>query len=93
MTDVAIIGARGHVGAELMALIDAHPKMKLAAAGSRALAGQEAIAGVTYEAIDPALAPLISLDDEGVRGLNALFTRGATLHGASPYIRQLLDTG
>lgn len=37
---VALIGARGHTGAELVRLIGRHPQLTLVAAGSRALAGQ-----------------------------------------------------
>ncbi len=37
---VGLVGARGHVGAELVALIAGHPHMDLAFVGSRELAGQ-----------------------------------------------------
>ena len=37
---VGIVGARGHVGAELIRLIAAHPRFELAYVGSRELAGQ-----------------------------------------------------
>jgi len=37
---VGIVGARGHVGAELIRLIAAHPRFALAYVGSRELAGQ-----------------------------------------------------
>jgi len=41
MTDrVAVIGARGHTGAELLSLLAAHPRLELAHVGSRALAGK-----------------------------------------------------
>jgi anti-anti-sigma regulatory factor len=39
------------------------------------------------------LSGLVSTDDQGVRALKALSAGGATLSGASPYVRQLLDTG
>jgi anti-anti-sigma regulatory factor len=39
------------------------------------------------------LSGLVSMDDQGVRALKALSAGGATLSGASPYVRQLLDTG
>jgi len=39
------------------------------------------------------LSGLISMDDQGVRALKALSAGGATLRGASPYVRQLLDNG
>lgn len=37
---IGIVGARGHVGAELIRLIAAHPRFALAYVGSRELAGQ-----------------------------------------------------
>lgn len=37
---VAIVGARGHTGAELMPLIEAHPDLEIAWVGSRKHAGQ-----------------------------------------------------
>jgi N-acetyl-gamma-glutamyl-phosphate reductase common form len=37
---IGIVGARGHVGAELIRLIAAHPRFDLAYVGSRELAGQ-----------------------------------------------------
>ena len=37
---VGIVGARGHVGAELIRLIAAHPRFALAYVGSRELDGQ-----------------------------------------------------
>lgn len=50
---IAIIGARGHTGSELMRLFAAHPGAHVSHVGSRALAGQEAMAGVRYTAIEP----------------------------------------
>lgn len=40
MTRLALIGARGHTGAELVRLIDGHPHLDLVLASSRANAGQ-----------------------------------------------------
>ena len=40
MFRVGIVGARGHVGAELIRLLDAHPRFELAYVGSRELDGQ-----------------------------------------------------
>lgn len=37
---VALVGARGHTGAELVKLLDAHPQLELVAASSRAAAGK-----------------------------------------------------
>ncbi|MEO0422213.1 MAG: N-acetyl-gamma-glutamyl-phosphate reductase [Pseudomonadota bacterium] len=58
---VALVGARGHTGSELVQLIDKHPYLTLAAAGSRALAGDlvrdhYAIdTALTFEALTPAM--------------------------------------
>ena len=60
MKRVGIIGARGHTGAELIALIARHPQLELAFVSSRELAGQRVtdhIAGfagdLRYENLDP----------------------------------------
>ncbi|HWG10576.1 MAG TPA: N-acetyl-gamma-glutamyl-phosphate reductase [Rhodanobacteraceae bacterium] len=53
---VGIVGARGHVGAELIALIARHPHLKLAFVSSRELAGRcvADVAGeLRYEPLDP----------------------------------------
>jgi N-acetyl-gamma-glutamyl-phosphate reductase len=57
---VGLVGARGHTGAELIRLIDAHPRLQLAFASSRELAGHrvsELVAGiqspVSFENLDP----------------------------------------
>jgi len=53
---VGLIGARGYVGAELIALLDRHPRFELGLVASRALAGQ-AVPGVggdlKYEVATP----------------------------------------
>lgn len=49
---LGIIGARGYVGAELLGLIENHPRLSLAFASSRSLEGQS-IGGISYEALDP----------------------------------------
>ena len=36
----ALLGARGYVGAELIALLEDHPALELVAASSRAMEGQ-----------------------------------------------------
>lgn len=63
---LGVVGARGHVGKELLALVAAHPGLELALVTSRELAGQEApgAPGLRYE----------DLDAEGcaARGLDAL---------------------
>lgn len=58
---VGIVGARGHVGAELIKLVDAHPELALAFVVSRELAGatvprakkKDAAIGLVYENLDP----------------------------------------
>lgn len=70
MTDshrVGVIGARGHTGAELMRILGRHPRVEVALAGSRELAGQPvpSIDGLSYESIGP--------DEAANRDLDALF--------------------
>lgn len=64
---VGVIGARGHTGAELMRLLDGHPYVEVAFAGSRELAGEPVPSGdgLIYENIGP--------DDLARRKLNAVF--------------------
>jgi N-acetyl-gamma-glutamyl-phosphate reductase len=57
---VGIVGARGHVGAELIRLLSAHPRLELAFVSSRELAGERVADHVTgfigelcFEALDP----------------------------------------
>jgi N-acetyl-gamma-glutamyl-phosphate reductase common form len=61
MTDaVGIIGARGHVGAELIRLLAAHPRLELAFVSSRELQGQRVadhvdvdVGDLRYTALEP----------------------------------------
>lgn len=52
---VGVIGARGHTGAELLRLLDAHPHVEVEFAGSRELGGQPvpSIDGLAFENISP----------------------------------------
>lgn len=52
---VGVIGARGHTGAELLRLLDAHPHVEVEFAGSRELGGQRvpSIDGLAFENISP----------------------------------------
>jgi N-acetyl-gamma-glutamyl-phosphate reductase len=67
---VGILGARGHVGAELIPLLARHPGVELAALGSRALAGKQladempALAGspLAFEDLSPAASADRKLD-------------------------------
>ena len=65
MLKVALVGARGYVGFELIQLIDQHPKTQLVAAYSREYAGQK-VADIVTEFSDDALCyiaePLESLE-------------------------------
>ncbi|MEP7098732.1 MAG: N-acetyl-gamma-glutamyl-phosphate reductase [Dokdonella sp.] len=65
---VGIVGARGHVGVELMRLLHAHPRFRIAFASSRELAGQP------LSALDPVLGDGVhctSLDPAAVAARNA----------------------
>lgn len=64
---VGVVGARGHTGGELMRILDDHPYVEVAFAGSRELAG-EPVPGVdrlTFENIGP--------DEVAQRDLHAVF--------------------
>lgn len=64
---IGVIGARGHTGAELMRILDAHPYIEVAFAGSRELAGEPvpSIDGLTFENLGP--------DEVAQRELDAVF--------------------
>ena len=65
--EVGVVGARGHTGAELVRLIRDHPRLDLAFAGSRELAGQP-VPGqddVLFESIGPR--------DLAATGIDAVF--------------------
>jgi N-acetyl-gamma-glutamyl-phosphate reductase len=51
---VGVVGARGHTGSELLRILDRHPAVKIAWAGSRELAGQpvDGIDGLVFTAVD-----------------------------------------
>lgn len=70
---VGIVGARGHVGAELIRLLATHPRFALAYVGSRDLAGQplsahidgladDAVAGLAFSAPVAEALPALGLD-------------------------------
>ena len=69
MLSVGVLGARGHVGAELLPLLARHPGVRVAGLGSRALAGRrvaDELPGVAldlvYADLDPASAAALELD-------------------------------
>ncbi|MCA9517343.1 MAG: N-acetyl-gamma-glutamyl-phosphate reductase [Myxococcales bacterium] len=61
IVDVAVIGARGHTGAELLRLLDGHPNFRIAAVSSRALVGKavrdEVAGGLRTDAVFADLEP------------------------------------
>ncbi len=66
---IGIVGARGHVGAELIRLIAAHPRFDLAYVGSRELAGQRVAdhidawrGDLRYSSPTPAELPALAAD-------------------------------
>lgn len=64
---VGVIGARGHTGAELLRILDAHPVAEVAFAGSRELAGEPvpSVEGLRFENREP--------DEIARLGLDAVF--------------------
>ncbi len=67
MIRVAVIGARGYVGAELLKLLDQHPKVEIVSASSRAHAGKQ-VAGVIQGFRDSQLS-FSELDPQAVADL------------------------
>jgi N-acetyl-gamma-glutamyl-phosphate reductase len=69
MRTIGIVGARGHTGAELIRLVEAHPGFALAFVSSRELVGQAVAAHVDgyggdlrYESLDPDSAAARAVD-------------------------------
>lgn len=64
---VGVIGARGHTGAELLAILGRHPQVEVGLAGSRELDGQPvpAIDGLHFESLGP--------EEVAERDLDAVF--------------------
>lgn len=78
---VGLVGARGHTGKELLDLVAAHPRLALAFASSRELAGQDL---VEHEQRYVALAP----DDVATSNVDVVVL--ALPNGASePYVRAI----
>jgi N-acetyl-gamma-glutamyl-phosphate reductase len=81
---VGIVGARGHVGVELLRLLHAHPHFRIAFASSRELAGQP------LSALDPGLGDALrfeSLDAGAVAARRADAVVLALPNGkAAPYV-------
>lgn len=61
---VGVVGARGHTGAELLRILDSHPQVEIAYAGSRELAGQAVprVEGLVFENRGPAETSELALD-------------------------------
>ena len=81
---VGIVGARGHVGVELLRLLHGHPRFRIAFASSRELVGQP------LSALDPALGDALlleSLDPASVAARHADAVVLALPNGkAAPYV-------
>lgn len=81
---VGVVGARGHTGSELLTLLDAHPDVEVALAGSRELAGEPvpSIDNLVFE----------DLDAEGIAGLGLDAVFLALPNGVSgPFVEALSD--
>ena len=61
---IGVVGARGHTGSELLTILDRHPAVDVAHAGSRELAGQSVpeIDGLVFENLNPTELADLSLD-------------------------------
>ncbi|HEX6286627.1 MAG TPA: N-acetyl-gamma-glutamyl-phosphate reductase [Acidimicrobiia bacterium] len=81
---VGVVGARGHTGAELMQILDDHPYVEVAFAGSRELADEPVpgIEGLTFENIGP--------DEVAQRELDAVFLALPDGIGG-PYVDEIGD--
>jgi N-acetyl-gamma-glutamyl-phosphate reductase len=81
---VGVLGARGHTGAELMRILDDHPYVEMAFAGSRELAGEAVpgLEGLTFENVSP--------DDVAKRPLDAIFLALPDGIGG-PYVEEIAD--
>ena len=92
MLSVAIVGASGYTGAELLRILAAHPAMAVAVATGDTQAG--VAVGDLYPSLGPAYPELIfsSYEPDEVAGADVVFL--ALPHGASQQIvPSLLDTG
>lgn len=70
---VGLIGARGHVGAELIRLLAAHPRFRLAFVSSREWAGEAVAARYPGLGVDPALQfESLDADSAAARGADAV---------------------
>lgn len=86
---VALVGARGHTGAELLRLIESHPRLALSLAASRALKGQP------VQAVDPALASELHFVDaspqEVARSGAAVIVLALPNDASEPYVKGIND--
>ena len=80
---IGIVGARGHVGAELIRLVAAHPRLELAFVGSRELAGRPVSGTVPEYRGDAAYA---NLSPEQVAGMADIVVLGLPNGHAQPYV-------
>ena len=84
---IAVLGASGYTGADLVRLALAHPRMEIAALSANAKAGQTMAAIWPHLAMYPALPPLVRAEEIDFGGIDAVF--GCLPHAASA---QLLST-
>ncbi|WP_439546305.1 N-acetyl-gamma-glutamyl-phosphate reductase [Sandarakinorhabdus sp.] len=84
MTDrlrIAVLGASGYTGADLVRLAITHPRMEIAALAANAKAGQTMAAIWPHFAPYPALPALVKADEIDFSGIDAVF--GCLPHAAS----------
>lgn len=78
---IAILGASGYTGADLVRLALAHPRIEIAALAANAKAGQTMAAIWPHLAIYPGLPPLLRADQIDFAAIDAVF--GCLPHAAS----------
>lgn len=78
---IAVLGASGYTGADLVRLALGHPRIEIAALAANAKAGQSMAAIWPHLAIYPALPPLVTVDDIDFSSIDAVF--GCLPHAAS----------
>lgn len=84
MTDrlrIAVLGASGYTGADLVRLAITHPRIEIAALAANAKAGQTMAAIWPHLAMYPALPALVKADEIDFSGIDAVF--GCLPHAAS----------
>jgi len=89
---VAVVGATGYAGAELVRLLHAHPAVEIVCATSEKDAGKAL--GEVHRYLAPTGLQLTAVDVGGILDRSASFAFVALPHGASmPIVRGLIDGG